>query len=101
MSVVIIGGNERMERQYKNICGDYDCRVKILTKMTGSFQNKIGTPDLLVLFTNTVSHKMVKSALCEIKGSNTVIARCHSSSMTALKGILEEHAMGGNVCVNR
>lgn len=101
MSIVIVGGNECMERQYKDICGNYNCRVKILTKMTGSFQHKIGTPDLLVLFTSTVSHKMVKSALCEIKGRNTVIARSHSSSMTALKGILDTHALGGNVCLNR
>lgn len=97
MSVVIIGGNERMERQYKDICKEYNCRAKVLTKMTGSFQNKIGTPDLLVLFTNTMSHKMVRSALCETKGQEVKIARCHSSSMTALKGILEEHT-GGAPC---
>ncbi|MDD3192752.1 MAG: DUF2325 domain-containing protein [Oscillospiraceae bacterium] len=95
MSVVIVGGNERMERQYKDICAEYRCWAKILTKMTGSFQNKIGSPDLLVLFTSTMSHKMVRSALSEIKGLDTVIARSHSSSMTALKGILEEHTAGG------
>lgn len=99
MSVVIIGGNERMERQYRDICEKYNCRAKVLTKMTGSFQNKIGDPDLLVLFTSTMSHKMVCSALSETKGSKTKIARSHSSSMAALKGILAEHT-GGAVCLN-
>lgn len=97
MSVVIIGGNERTVRQYKEICKEYNCRAKVLTKMTGTFQNKIGTPDLLVLFTATVSHKMVRSALCETKGYETKIVRCHSSSMTALRGILDEH-LGGKPC---
>ncbi|MDD6919617.1 MAG: DUF2325 domain-containing protein [Eubacteriales bacterium] len=97
MTVVIIGGNERMERRYEELCAQYDCRAKVLTKMTGSFQNKIGHPDLLVLFTSTVSHKMVRSALCETKGTDVKIARCHSSSMSALKGILSEH-VGENKC---
>ena len=47
-----------------------------------------GCPDLLVLFTNTVSHKMVKCALDEV-GSSTDIVRCHTSSGNALNGILE------------
>lgn len=60
--------------------------------MSGRLRDKIGCPDLLVLFTNTVSHKMLKSALSEVKGQSTIVARSHSSSMAALKGILEEHA---------
>ena len=44
-----------------------------------------------VLFTNTVSHKMVRCALNETKGRNTKIARSHRSSMAALRSILEEH----------
>jgi hypothetical protein len=51
----------------------------------------IGTPDLLILFTNTVSHKMIRCALCDTKGQEMKIARSHSSSMAALKNILEEH----------
>lgn len=92
MSIVIIGGNECMERQYKDLCAAYDCSAKVFTKMKGGLKNKIGSPDLMVLFTNTMSHKMVRSALCEAKGQDTVIARCHSSSMAALRTILEQHA---------
>ena len=91
MSVVIIGGNECMERQYKELCQEYRCRAKVFTKMKGGFKNKIGAPDLLVLFTNTMSHKMMRSALSETKGLDTVIARSHSSSMAALKTILDAH----------
>ena len=90
MSVVIVGGNECMIRQYINLCGEYKCKAKVYPKMTGGLKN-IGSPDLLVLFTNTVSHKMVRCALSETKGSNTRIARSHSSSMAALKSILEEY----------
>lgn len=92
MSIVIVGGNECMIRQYINLCGEYKCKAKVYPKMTSGLKN-IGSPDLLVLFTSTVSHKMVRCALSETKGQNTKIARSHSSSMTALKSILEEHTV--------
>lgn len=90
MSVVIVGGNECMIRQYKNLCSKYKCKAKVYPKMSGSLKN-IGTPDLLILFTNTVSHKMIRCALHETKGQNIKIARSHTSSMSALKDILEEY----------
>ena len=92
MSVVIVGGNECMVRQYKDLCRAYQCKAKIYPKMTAGL-NDFGSPDLLVLFTNTVSHKMVRCALTEAKSRKTKIARCHSSSMAALRSILEEHAV--------
>lgn len=29
MSVVIVGRNERMERQYKDLCQEYRCNAKV------------------------------------------------------------------------
>jgi len=87
MSVVIIGGHDRMVCQYKKVCKEYQCKAKIFTQMTGSLREQIGKPDLIILFTNTVSHKMVKCALAE--GNNASIVRCHTSSSAALEGILE------------
>lgn len=92
MSTVIVGGNEYMVRQYKDLCGDYKCKAKVYPKMQSGLKN-IGTPDLLVLFTNTMSHKMIRCVLSETKGRNVKIARSHSSSMAVLKTILEEHAL--------
>lgn len=94
MSIVIVGGNECMVREYKDLCSLYNCRAKVFPKMDSRLKNKIGSPDLLVLFTSTMSHKMLRCAISETKGGQTVIARSHSSSMSALKNILDEH-MGG------
>lgn len=90
MSIVIVGGNECMARQYKELCDEYNCKAKIYPKMASGLK-KMKAPDLLVLFTSTVSHKMVQFALNEAKGQNTIIARSHSSSISALKNILENH----------
>ncbi len=95
MSVVIVGGNECMVRRYTDICGEYSCKAKVYPRMSRGMKD-LGSPDLLILFTNTVSHKMVRYALDGV-GEDTTIARCHTSSASALKNILEKHA-GGKIC---
>ncbi len=90
MSVVIIGGNEGMEQRYRRLCEDYDCKVKIYTKQKGEIKN-IGFPDLLILFTGTMSHKMLKCVMNQPQNDGLRIARSPQSSLTALKKILEIH----------
>lgn len=80
MSVVIVGGNERMAAQYEEICRCYGCKAKVFCKENGSLKRKMGVPDLLILFTNTVSHKMVISAMGEAKRNRIPVARTHSAS---------------------
>ena len=89
MSVVIIGGNECMVRRYTDLCREYQCKAKVYPKMNSGIKN-IGNPDLLILFTSTMSHKMVQCALSDIK-ENTKTARCNTSSAPALKNILKQH----------
>lgn len=98
MSIVIIGGNDRMIYQYKDLCKEYNCRAKVFTQMQGAMKKKIGVPDLIVLFTGTVSHKMVNCATFEAKKLNLPLARSHTSSLAALRNILEEHC---TKCENR
>ena len=92
MSVVIIGGHDRMVSQYKQICRRFNCKAKVFTQMSASLGKQIGSPDLIVLFTNTVSHKMVRCAVAEAEKCNADIVRCHTSSGSALNEIL------GNAC---
>ena len=92
MSVVILGGNECMVREYKELCREYQCKAKVYPKMSNAMKH-IGRPDLLVMFTNTMSHKMVRCAMNETKGQKDLrIVYSHASSKAALRSILEEHA---------
>jgi len=92
MCVVIIGGNERMVCQYKDICKSHGCKAKVFVKEKGALKKKMGCPDLLILFTNTVSHKMINSAVAEAKKNNIPITRIHSSSASALNHALCRHS---------
>lgn len=91
MSIVIVGGNERMVCLYEDICKNHGCKAKVFVKEKGSLKKKLGCPDLLILFTNTISHRMVNSAVEEAKRNNVPIARVHSSSAAALSQTLRQH----------
>ena len=81
MKVVILGGNECMERRYKDLCEEYNCRAKVFCKLKNNFCSKIGNPDLLVLFVGTMSHKMLRCAMCEYRRSDTVVVHAPSASL--------------------
>ncbi|MCI6163885.1 MAG: DUF2325 domain-containing protein [Lachnospira sp.] len=91
MSVVIIGGNECMVCKYETICKKHGCKAKVFVKEKSRFNKQLGNPDLMILFTNTVSHKMVLSAVNEAKKKDIKIIRTHSSSASSLTNVLEEY----------
>ena len=91
MSVVVVGGNDRMATRYKDICKSYNCKAKVFTQMPSDFENKLGTPDLMVVFTSTCSHKMVNRVNQKSQKHDIPVARIHSASESALKSILEQY----------
>ncbi len=91
MSIVIVGGNECMERRYLDTCKDYGCKAKIFTKTSSTVKTKFGDPDIIILFTNTVSHRLINCANSEAKRCSAQVIRSHSSSISALKNILNTH----------
>ncbi|MCL1865031.1 MAG: DUF2325 domain-containing protein [Spirochaetes bacterium] len=90
MSVVIIGGHDRMACQYKDICKQYGCKAKIFTQFESNLECKIGKPDLIVLFTNPVSHKMAIVAKKRADICGIALVQSHSGSGNTLKSILSD-----------
>ncbi len=91
MSIVIIGGNDRMATRYKEICKAFDCKAKVFTQMPADFESKLGNPDLMVVFTNTCSHKMLNSVNRKSVKNTVPVAKIHSASVSALKSVLEQY----------
>ena len=92
MSVVIIGGNECMERRYCELCKNYGCKAKVFCKPCASMGDRIGKADMIILFTHTVSHKMVQSVMKNARSSSRIV-RSHTSSLASLQNILREAAV--------
>lgn len=93
MSVVVVGGNDRMATRYKEICRSYNCKAKVFTQMPADFENKLGEPDLMVVFTNTCSHKMALSVSRKSEKLSIPVARIHNASVNALKTVLRKYCV--------
>ncbi|WP_079428371.1 DUF2325 domain-containing protein [Clostridium oryzae] len=90
MSLVLIGGHDRMYEEYRNVCNKKGHKVKIYTQMPARFDKAIGYPDRIVLFTSTVSHKMIRTAIKEARKKNIPVIRCTNSSSSSLSNLLEQ-----------
>ncbi len=91
MSVVIVGGHDRMHCRYKEICKRHGCKCKVFTQCPANFKGQIGKPDIVIVFTKTVAHKMVSVASEQAGKTGAVIKHCHSSSACALNEALTEY----------
>ncbi|SHH25871.1 hypothetical protein SAMN02745135_00237 [Caloranaerobacter azorensis DSM 13643] len=89
MSIVVIGGHERMCKLYKDIGKKYGCRIKVFTHMNSNLDKRIGKPDYIVMFTDVVSHKLVCKTLKLCKNKNIPNLRLHNSSLNTLESALE------------
>lgn len=92
MSIVLVGGLDRLHDVYKKICKKHGYMLKVFTQMPARFDKAIGYPDGIVLFTGTVSHSMVKVAVKEAKKKKIPVLRCHNSSAASLEETIMEFA---------
>lgn len=91
MKVVIVGGHDCMHCRYKQICKEHGCKCKVFTQLPADFQNQIGNPEIIVVFTKTVAHKMLKCACKQAEKNGTKIEYVNSSSAVALQEVLFKH----------
>lgn len=90
MSIVLVGGHDKMHTQYKDVAIKYGHKAKVYTQLTTGFEKSIGSPDAIVLFTDKVSHKMAWIATKKAKKDKIPILRSHASSITSLDNILRD-----------
>ena len=90
MCIVLVGGHDRMHREYKLKCKAGGHTVKVFTQMPNNFEKMIGSPDGMVVFTGTSSHKMVTVAMQYAKKKRIPVVRCHNSSSNSLGVSIKE-----------
>lgn len=90
MSLVIVGGHECMHCHYRKLCQKRGHTVKVYTQMPSQLGKHIGNADGIILFTSTVSHEMVNTAVSVARRKGIRVLRSHSSSASSLSGLLNE-----------
>ncbi|MBT9151834.1 MAG: hypothetical protein DDT36_00802 [Firmicutes bacterium] len=94
MSIVLIGGHDRMHELYRSMCRTLGHSLKVYTHMPARLEKCIGCPGGIVIFTSTVSHSMVTVAVKTAKKKKIPFVKSHSSSMDALEMAIMALASG-------
>jgi hypothetical protein len=92
MNIVIVGGHDKMQCRYKDICAEMNCNAKVFTQAPGALRLSIGNPNLIILLTNLCSHSMSKIVRSEAKRKNIPLVQSHGSSCTTLRQIVQTYA---------
>lgn len=88
MSIALIGGMDRLERHYINEAEKFGFNLRVFTKFVTGMSEKIGNVDVLVIFTNKVSHRAKKEAMNVAKSGKIPVFMYHSCGVCSLRDCL-------------
>ena len=91
MSVVILGGIDRLKPHYLNQGRSlgFD-KMKVFSKKFPDMVKRLSKFEKIVICTGNVSHTMVEGTLRMAQINGIQIGRTHSSSVSAMKKCLEQ-----------
>lgn len=88
MCVALIGGMDRLERQYICEAEKFGIDLRVFTKPEKGITSKIKNMDAVVIFTNKVSHKAKIEVMNTAKSKNIRVLLQHSCGICTLRDCL-------------
>ncbi|SKA62692.1 DUF2325 domain-containing protein [Desulfobaculum bizertense] len=88
MCAVVVGGMDRLKRDYIDTAKRLGIRLKVFTGKENVIAPKMGQADLIVLFTNQVSHKAKKEVVSYAKANDIQLHMSHSCGISTLRSCL-------------
>lgn len=85
MSIALIGGIDRLERHYISEAKKFDIELKVFSKPAAGTASKIRNMDVVIIFTNKVSHCAKKEAMTAAKSNNIPVLMYHSCGICTLR----------------
>lgn len=92
MCAALVGGMDRLKRDYMNEAKRNGVKLKCYTGKERKISGSLGKVDFVVLFTNKVSHKARKDIFAALRGTDVPIIMKHSCGVSTLKKCLSEAA---------
>lgn len=88
MSIALIGGMDRLERQYINEAKRIGIKLSVFTKYKTGMSSKVKNSDAVVIFTNKISHKAKKEVMSVAKSRDIPVMMSHSCGICTLRSCL-------------
>lgn len=88
MSIVLVGGMDRLGEQYQKEAKSHGVELRIYSQTTLKMASKIKHADAVVTFTNKVSHKARNEALAAAKKQDIPVFVHHACGVCTLQQCL-------------
>ncbi len=88
MCVALIGGMDRLERQYLEEAEKFGVDLRVFTTSEARINSKIRNVDAMLIFTNKVSHQVKKQAVVAAKANSIPVFISHSCGICTLRECL-------------
>ena len=88
MCIALIGGMDRLERNYINEAERLGIELKVFTKSEIGIASKVRNVDAVVIFTNKVSHRAKREVIDTAKKNNIPVFMHHSCGICTLRDCL-------------
>ncbi len=89
MSILLLGGMDRLERHYLKEASQRGINLKVFTKPTKYIGKKIGMVDAIVIFTDKVSHSVKHEVINFARSKGIPLFMYHSCGLCTLRKCLE------------
>lgn len=88
MCVTLIGGMDRLHPEYMAAAREGGHSLKCISRNECNFVDKLGNPDVLIVFTNKVSHEARRKAMRVARSRKIPIQLVHSCGVSSLRECL-------------
>jgi len=88
MGIVVLGGMDRLERQYIDEGEKHGIQLKVFSKLETNLSSRLGKPDAFIIITGKISHKALKNTCNIAKSKKIPVYYCHSAGICSFRDCL-------------
>ncbi|MDD6181593.1 MAG: DUF2325 domain-containing protein [Desulfovibrionaceae bacterium] len=88
MCAALIGGMDRLRQEYINAARKQGISLRCFNGGECGIETKLGSPDMLIMFTNMISHEARKKVVAVARGQNIPLHMLHSCGVSSLRNCL-------------
>ncbi|NLT23601.1 MAG: DUF2325 domain-containing protein [Syntrophorhabdus sp.] len=95
MCVALIGGMDRLERDYETEARRHGVELRVFTKTKTGLTTRLKAVDVMVMFTGKVSHQLKREAVSAAKSKSIPVIMVHSCGVCSLRECLQRLVASG------
>lgn len=88
MSITVVGGMDRLRRDYENAAKQLGVNLTVYTGKESCLADKIGAPDVTILLTDMLSHNAKTRVLQKSRRTGTPVCFLKSNGVSGLRRCL-------------